>query len=312
MSINDRSDNSIAFPLTFRTREIETNGATIHIRVGGQGSAVMLLHGFGTTGDMWAPLARVLAADHTVIVPDLRGLGLSSKPPGGYDKKMQSDDIAGVMDALGVSSADFVTHDIGNMVGYAFAAQYPHRMTRFVPIDAPLPGVGPWEQIVQDPRMWQFGFGGPDMERLVAGRERIYLDRFWNEFALHPERFDEAKRQHYAALYAMPGAIRAGFAQFAAFGQDALDSQSYLAKGKLTMPVLAIGGEASFGTMMATVMRVAATQVDEAIVPDSGHWIMEENPAATIRLVSGFLERSDAAHPAGQAPRGGELEARAL
>jgi pimeloyl-ACP methyl ester carboxylesterase len=135
------------------------------------------------------------------------------------------------MDALSVPSADFVTHDIGNMVGYAFAAQYPARMTRFVPIDAPLPGVGPWEHIVQDPHMWQFGFGGPDMERLVAGRERIYLDRFWNEFALHPERFDEAKRQHYAALYAIPGAIRAGFAQFAAFGQDALDSQSYLAKG---------------------------------------------------------------------------------
>jgi pimeloyl-ACP methyl ester carboxylesterase len=312
MSINDRSDNSIAFPVAFRTREIETNGATIHVRVGGQGPGVVMLHGFGTTGDMWAPLARVLAADHTVIVPDLRGLGLSSKPPGGYDKKTQSGDIAGVMDALGVSSADFVTHDIGNMVGYAFAAQYPNRATRFVPIDAPLPGVGPWEQIVQDPRMWQFGFGGPDMERLVAGRERIYLDRFWNEFALHPERFDEAKRQHYAALYALPGAIRAGFAQFAAFGQDALDSQSYLAKGKLTMPVLAIGGEASFGTMMATVMRVAATQVDEAIVPDSGHWIMEENPAATINLVSGFLKRSEATRPAGRAPRGGELETRTL
>jgi pimeloyl-ACP methyl ester carboxylesterase len=312
MSFNDRSDNSISFPATFRTRQIETNGATIHLRVGGQGPGVVLLHGFGTTGDMWAPLAGVLTADHTVIVPDLRGLGLSSKPPGGYDKKTQSGDIAGVMDALDVSSADFVTHDIGNMVGYAFAAQYPNRITRFVPIDAPLPGVGPWEQIVQDPRMWQFGFGGPDMERLVAGRERIYLDRFWNEFALHPERFDEAKRQHYAALYALPGAIRAGFAQFAAFGQDALDSQSYLAKGKLTMPVLAIGGEASFGTMMATVMRVAATQVDEAIVPDSGHWIMEENPAATINLVSGFLKRSEATRPAGRAPRGGELETRTL
>jgi pimeloyl-ACP methyl ester carboxylesterase len=191
--------------------------------------------------------------------------------------------VACVMDALGVSAADFVTHDIGNMVGYAFAATSTDRVTRFIPIDAPLPGVGPWEEIVQDPRMWQFGFGGPDMERLVAGRERIYLDRFWNEFSLHRERFDEAKRQHYAALYAMPGAIRAGFAQFAAFGQDALDSKTYLAKGKLSMPVLAIGGEAAFGTMMATVMRIAATDVQEAIVPDSGHWIMGEsschNPA---------------------------------
>jgi pimeloyl-ACP methyl ester carboxylesterase len=290
MSLNDRSDNSTSFPPTFQTREIETNGVTIHTRVSGQGPAVVLLHGFATTGDMWAPLAAALVVDHTVVVPDLRGLGLSSKPLGGYDKKTQSHDVAGVMDALGVPHADFVTHDIGNMVGYAFAAGYPDRVTRFVPIDAPLPGVGPWEQIIQDPRLWQFGFGGPDMERLVAGRERIYLDRFWNEFALHPERFDETKRQHYAALYAMSGAIRAGFAQFAAFGQDAVDSKAYLAKGKLTMPVLAIGGEAAFGTMMATVMRFAAADVQEAIVPASGHWIMEENPAATTKLVTNFLK----------------------
>jgi pimeloyl-ACP methyl ester carboxylesterase len=287
---NNSNGDSIFFPSTFETREIETNGVTIHTRVGGQGRAVVMLHGFGTTGDMWAPLATALVAKHTVIVPDLRGLGLSSKPSEGYDKKTQSRDVADVMDALQVSRADFVTHDIGNMVGYAFAARHPEMVTRFVPIDAPLPGVGPWEQIVQDPRMWQFGFGGPDMERLVAGRERIYLDRFWNDFSLHPKRFDEAKRQHYAALYAMPGAIRAGFAQFAAFGQDAIDNNAYLAKTKLTMPVLAIGGEASFGTMMAKVMRFAATDVQEAIVPDSGHWIMEENPSATIKLVTDFLK----------------------
>ena len=291
MSLKKHSTDSTSFPGAFATREIETNGATIYTRVGGEGPAVMLLHGFGTTGDMWVPLAAALVADYTVIVPDLRGLGLSSKPSGGYDKKTQGRDVAGVMDALGVPRADFVTHDIGNMVGYAFAAAYPDRVTRFVPIDAPLPGVGPWERIVQDPRMWQFGFGGPDMERLVAGRERIYLDRFWNEFALNPARVDEAKRQHYAALYAMPGAMRAGFAQFAAFGQDVLDSQAYLAKGKLTMPVLAIGGEAAFGTMMATVMRFAATDVQEAIVPDSGHWIMEENHSATTQLVADFLSR---------------------
>jgi pimeloyl-ACP methyl ester carboxylesterase len=290
MSINDHSDNSTIFPATFQTREIEANGSTIHTRVGGQGPAVVLLHGFATTGDMWAPLAAALVTDHTVVVPDLRGLGLSSKPSGGYDKKNQSRDVAGVMDALGVQIADFVTHDIGNMVGYAFAAGYTNRVTRFVPIDAPLPGVGPWEQIVQDPRMWQFGFGGPDMERLVAGRERIYLDRFWNDFSLDPSRFDEGKRQHYAALYAMPGAIRAGFAQFAAFRQDALDSKAYLAKGKLTIPVLAIGGEAAFGKMMSTVMRFAATDVQEAIVPESGHWIMEENPAVTTKLVTNFLQ----------------------
>jgi pimeloyl-ACP methyl ester carboxylesterase len=137
--------------------------------------------------------------------------------------------------------------------------------------------------------MWQFAFGGPDMERLVAGRERIDLDRFWNDFSLDPKRFDEAKRQHYASLYALPGAIRGGFAQSAAFGRDAIHNNAHLAKGKLTMPVLAMGGEASFGAMMATVMRFVATDVQEAIVPDSGHWIMEENPSATVSLVTDFL-----------------------
>jgi pimeloyl-ACP methyl ester carboxylesterase len=166
--------NQIPFPAGFETREIETNGATIHVRVGGHhGQAVVLLHGFGNTGDMWAPLAAALAPDHTVIVPDLRVLGLSSKPPVGYDKKTQASDLAGVMDALNTPRADLVTHDIGNMVGYTFAAEHPDRVNRFVPIDAPLPGVDPWEDIQRDPRMWQFGFGGPDMERLVEGRERI-------------------------------------------------------------------------------------------------------------------------------------------
>ena len=145
--------------------------------------------------------------------------------------------MVGVLDALGVRTAEFVTHDIGVMVGFAITATHPERMSRWVAIDAPLPGVGPWDQITQDPAMWHFGFGGSDMERLVAGRERIYLDRFWNELSRDPKRFDEAKRQHYAALYAQPGAIRAGFAQFLAFGQDAADNKTFLAQGKLQMPV---------------------------------------------------------------------------
>ncbi len=205
------------FPSAFRTQEIATNGATIHVRVGGEGPAIVLLHGYGETGDMWAPMAAELARDHTVIVPDLRGLGLSSKPAGGFDKKTQAGDVAGVMDALKVPKADLVTHDIGNMVGYAFAVQHPQRVTRFVLIDAPLPGVGPWEEVLKNPLLWHFRFGGPDMERLVAGRERIYLDRFWNEFSATPAAFTERSRAHYAKQYAMPGAMHSGFMQFAAF-----------------------------------------------------------------------------------------------
>lgn len=279
------------FPADFKVQDIATNGATIHVRVGGKGPAVVLLHGYGETGDMWEPMAVELAKTHTVIVPDLRGLGLSSKPASdGYDKKNQGQDVAGVLDALKVGQVDLVTHDIGNMVGYAFAAEHRDRVRRFVLIDAPLPGVGPWEDVLKNPLLWHFRFGGPDMERLVAGRERIYLDRFWNEFSATPSRFTEASREHYAKLYALPGAMHGGFSQFAAFDRDAVDNKAFMAQGKLTMPVLALGGEKSFGPMMATVMRFAASNVTEGVVPDSGHWIMEENPKATVAMVRDFLD----------------------
>jgi pimeloyl-ACP methyl ester carboxylesterase len=279
------------FPQSFKTETITANGATFHARVGGKGPAVVLLHGYGETGDMWAPLAAQLERDRLVIAPDLRGIGLSSRPPGGYDKKTQGQDVAGVLDALKIDKVDLITHDIGNMVGYAFAAAHPERVTKFVIIDAPLPGVGPWDDIVRSHALWHFSFYGPDAERLVAGRERIYLDRFWNEFSADPKKFGEASRAHYAALYARPGAMHAGFEQFKAFDQDAIDNKAFVAAGKLTMPVLAIGGEKSFGPMMATVMRAAATDVTEAIVPNSGHWVMEENPLATIKLITDFLAK---------------------
>jgi pimeloyl-ACP methyl ester carboxylesterase len=282
-----------AYPAAFHTEEIPANGATIHTRIGGKGPAVVLLHGYGETGDMWAPMAADLMRDHMVIVPDLRGLGLSSKPKSGFDKKNQAEDIAGVLDKLHVTQADLVTHDIGNMVGFAFAMQHPDRVRRFVLIDAPVPGVGPWEEILKNPLLWHFRFGGPDMERLVAGRERIYLDRFWNDFSADPKHFDEASREHYAKLYALPGAMHSGFEQFHAFDQDAIDNRATLAaKGKLKMPVLALGGEKSFGTQMAEVMRAGADNVSGGIVPGSGHWIMEENPAATVKLVREFLDKS--------------------
>ena len=285
------SAQAFAFP-GFAVREIAVNGTTIHVRSGGSGPAVVLLHGYGESGDMWAPLAVELARDHTVVVPDLRGMGLSSKPAGGFDKKNQAADIDGVMTALGVQTADVVAHDIGNMVAFQVAARYPARVTKLVLIDAPVPGVGPWDEILKNPLLWHFRFGGKDMERLVAGRERIYLDRFWNEFSASPDRFSEAARRHYAKLYALPGAMHSGFAQFAAFDQDAIDNRAFLAAGgKLRMPVLALGGEKSFGLTMASVMQAASDNVTAGVVPDSGHWIMEENPRATIKLVRDFLAR---------------------
>jgi pimeloyl-ACP methyl ester carboxylesterase len=156
-----------------------------------------------------------------------------------------------------------VTHDIGIMVGFAVAATHPERVSRWVAIDAPLPGIGPWDQIKQDPTMWHFGFGGHDMER-----------------------------RHYAALYAQPGAMRASFAQFLAFGQDAADNRTFVAHGKLEMPVFSFGGDATFGPLIGEVVRSVADNVEEAIIPDCGHWITEEQPQATTDLVVDFLRRA--------------------
>ncbi len=278
------------FPAGTTIREIATNGTTLHVRIVGTGPAVVLLHGYGDTGDMWGPLAAALARDHTLIIPDLRGMGLSAVATGGFTKRNQAEDIAGVLDALHIAKADVVAHDIGNMVAFAFAAAHPERTTRLILMDAPVPGIGPWDEILKNPLLWHFRFGGPDMERLVAGRERIYLDRFWNEFSADPAHFPEADRQHYAALYAAPGRMHAGFLQFAAFDQDAIDNQALLAKGRLTMPVLAVGGDHSFGPTMAFVMRFAADDVHQAVIPGAGHWLMEEQPAQTVAVISAFLQ----------------------
>jgi len=278
------------FPSSFKTRDIPVDGATIHTRIGGHGPVVMLLHGFGDSGDMWAPLAARLARDHTVVVPDLRGMGLSSHPETGYDKKSEARDIATVLHALGLDGTlALVTHDIGNMVGYAFAAQNRDRVTRWVVMDAPLPGLGNWDSVVKDQRTWHFDFFGPDEERLVAGRERIYLDRFYNELSADPKHIDEETRAHYAALYSRPHAIHNAFAQFAAFRQDAVDNQKFLAEGKLAMPVLAIGGEKSFGPGFANEIAFAATDVRGLSIHDSGHWLMEEQPKATMDAIVAFI-----------------------
>ncbi len=280
------------FPAEMRLQRIQTGDATISVRAGGSGPAVVMLHGFADTGDMWAPLATALIKDHTVIVPDLRGMGYSSRPKSGYDKKTQATDIAAVMDRLGIQKADLVTHDIGNMVGFALAAQYPDLITKWVVIDAPLPGIGPWDEILKSPLLWHFNFRGPDMERLVKGRERIYLDRFWNELSADPKAIGEETRRHYARIYARPGAMHSAFEQFATFNtKDKADNKEFQAKGKLAMPILALGAEKSFGPMQAEVMREVGSNVEGGIVKNSGHWIMEEQPDQTVTLIRAFLDR---------------------
>jgi pimeloyl-ACP methyl ester carboxylesterase len=279
------------WPSVFHHQQMPVSGGTQYVRLGGDGPAVLLLHGFGDTGDMWLPLAEILVKEHTVIVPDLRGMGLSSHQDGGYEKTAQARDLAGILDKLGVQKFALVTHDIGNMVGYPLAALYPARVTRWVVMDAPLPGIGHWDDQLKNPKVWHFNFRGPDVERLVAGRERILLDRFYNELSATPAGIDEETRDHYAALYARPGAIHDAFSgQFAAFAQDAIDNQMLVGKGKLTLAVLAIGGDHSYGAHLATEVSFAAADVRSAVVSNSGHWIMEEQPQQAIAIIVPFLE----------------------
>jgi len=279
----------LQFPPGFQTQEIRNGDTTIHVRLGGSGPAVVMLHGFGETGDMWAPLAAVLCGERTIVVPDLRGMGLSSHPAGGYDKKTQAGDIVSVMDALGIEQADVVGHDIGIMVSYALAALHPSRVTRLVIIEAFVPGVGHWDEIRCAPRLWHFNFNGPDVERLVSGRERIYLDRFWNESSLDPGSIDEATRDYYAQFYALPDAMHSAFSQFAAFAQDAIDNKAFAARGKLQMPVLGIGSEKVYGSKVADELRFVAENVNGDVIAHSGHWVMNEQPDATIAVTRAFL-----------------------
>src|SRR6202166_1856034 len=267
-----------SLPSSFEAKSIHSpEGADIYVRWGGTGAVVVLLHGYAENSDSWPPLAADLMKDNTVVVPDLRGIGRSSKPAGGYDKKTQAKDIRAVATSLGYDKTYVVAHDIGNMVAYAYAATYPDKVEPLVVMDAPIPGIDPWSEILRSPGVWHFNFHGPDAERLVAGRERIYFDRIWNDFTGDPGQPDEATRNFLAATYAQPGGMRAGFAQFAAFSQDAKDNQVF-EQAKLPMPVLAVGGEKSFGPLQAVIMRHVATDVREAVVKGSGHWLMEERP----------------------------------
>ncbi|MDR7098872.1 pimeloyl-ACP methyl ester carboxylesterase [Lysobacter niabensis] len=284
------------FSSAFHGTDMAVTDGTQYVRVGGRGPAVLLLHGFGDTGDMWQPLAEKLVKDHTVIIPDLRGMGLSSHPEGGYEKAAQARDMAKILDALKVRSVQLVTHDIGNMVGYALIAQFPDRVSTWVVMDAPLPGLASWDKQLLNPKVWHFNFRGPDVERLVQGRERILLDRFYNELSADPKGIDEQSRAHYAELYARPGAIHNAFGgQFAAFAQDAKDNQALFAKvGKLKLPVLAIGGDHSYGASIQTEIASVADNVQGAVITDSGHWIMEEQPQQAIQVIEAYLRKTGA------------------
>ena len=270
-------------------RDVEVQGVKLHYLTSGHGAPLLLLHGYAETSLMWRPLMPSLAERFTVIAPDLPGISDSAIPADGLDMKAAAVRIHALMSSLGFQKAEVVGHDIGLMVAYAYAAMYPAETTKLVVMDAFLPGVAGWEAVYNNPGIWHFRFNGPTPEALVRGRERIYFDYFWNDFAADKTRsIPEADRKAYAAAYARPGRMKAGWAYFVSFNQAAKDFEQ-LARTPLAMPVLAIGGEKSLGEVLGAQMKSVARDVTVIVLKNTGHWILEENTRETTDALTKFL-----------------------
>jgi pimeloyl-ACP methyl ester carboxylesterase len=283
---------------SYQSLTADVNGVRIHYLKAGTGKTpLVLLHGFGDTSRMWIPLFADFSKDYTVIAPDLRGLGDSSRPASSYDKKTAAVDIHELIKSLGYERINLVGHDIGLMVAYAYAAQYPNEVSKLALLEAPIPGVGDvWEKIYNDPRLWHFHFVDSQMSLdLVKGREGIFLSHFWDEMSAHPRAFSDSDRQMYAKAYAQDGAMRAAFEYFKAFDrQDAADNRKFAAQ-KLPMPVMVITGDKSMGDVLEVQARMVADNVTAIKLNDTGHWLMEERPAETKAALRKFFSSAQAA-----------------
>lgn len=271
------------------SHSVEVDGAKLHYMTAGSGTPLILLHGYAETSLMWKPIIPLLAERFTVIAPDLPGIGDSDIPASGLDMKSAAIRIHDLAKSLGVQKAEVVGHDIGLMVAYAYAAQFPAEVTKLVLMDAFLPGVPGWEAVYNDPHIWHFRFNGPTPEALVQGRERTYFDYFWNDFAADKTRsIPEAARKAYVAAYSRPGRMHAGWAYFVSFLQAAKDF-AQLSQTRLTMPVLTIGGEKSLGDVLGQQGKLVGTNVTVIVLKDTGHWILEERPKETTDALVKFL-----------------------
>jgi pimeloyl-ACP methyl ester carboxylesterase len=274
---------------TIASRTVEIDGSKLHYLTAGHGTALVLLHGYAETSRMWRPIIPALAKRFTVIAPDLPGIGDSDIPASGLDMKNAAIRIHDLVKSLGVPKAEVVGHDIGLMVAYAYAAQFPAEVSKLVLMDAFLPGVAGWEAVYNNPGIWHFRFNGPTPEALVKGRERTYFDYFWNDFAADKNHsIPEADRKAYAEAYARPGRMHAGWAYFVSFLQAAKDF-AQLSQTKLTMPVLTIGGEKSLGEALGQQAKLVATDATVVILKNTGHWVLEENPQQTTDALQKFL-----------------------
>jgi len=274
---------------TIASYDAKILGVKMHYTMAGHGPTVILLHGYAETSRMWTPILPLLAQRFTVIAPDLPGIGDSAIPADGLDMKTAAIRIHELVRSLGIDKARVVGHDIGLMVAYAYAAQFPAETEKLVVMDAFLPGVAGWEGVYNNPGLWHFRFHGPTPEALVQGRERTYFDYYWNDFAADKTRsIPEADRKAYTAAYARPGRMRAGWGYFDSFPQAAKDF-AQLSQTRLTMPVLSLGGEKSLGAVLGEQMKLVASDVSVVVLKDTGHWVMEENPKETIDALVKFL-----------------------
>jgi pimeloyl-ACP methyl ester carboxylesterase len=271
------------------SRFANVNGVRLHYLVAGKGDPVVLLHGYAETSHMWRPLMAKLADTRTIIAPDLRGAGQSSTPADGYTKAAMARDIHALTSKLGYQRVQIVGHDIGLMVAYAYAAQYPSEVERIALMDAFLPGIGNWRDVWLMRDLWHFHFYGKTALALVRGRERIYFEHFWNDFAADPKHsVPERDRRIYAKAYARHGGMRSGFEYFRTFEQDASDFANF-AKKPLLMPMLVLTGEKASGEFLIEQGRLVAKNVEGVVVRKSGHWLMEEAPDQVIPKLVEFL-----------------------
>jgi pimeloyl-ACP methyl ester carboxylesterase len=269
----------------------DVNGIRLHYLAAGRGDPVVLLHGFAQTSHMWRPLIAELSGRHTVIAPDLRGFGQSAASADGYTKVAMAQDVHVLLNSLKLDRVRLVGHDIGLMVAYALAAQYPQAVDRLVLMEAFLPGVGDWNSVFLLRDLWHFHFYGKTPLALVTGRERTYLEHFWNDFAADPQKSVSGEdREIYANAYAQPGHMAAGMEVFRAFAKDAEDFAGF-ARTRLTMPVLVLSGERAGGPFLIEQGKMVATKVEGVLVKGSGHWLMEEAPDQVIPKLVEFLGR---------------------
>jgi len=270
-------------------RDAKIDNMQLHyVTAGNAPTTVILLHGFAETSRMWRPIIPLLAQKFTVIAPDLPGIGDSSIPDK-VDMLDAARKIHELARSLNIEKARVVGHDIGLMVAYAYAAQFPGETEKLAVMDAFLPGVPGWEAIYNAPNIWHFRFNGEYPEKLVQGRERIYFEYFWNILAADKTHsIPEPDRKAYTEAYSKPGRMRAAWKYFGSWPQLAKDF-AQLSQVKLTMPVLSIGGEKSLGSELAAQMKLVADNVEVIVLPNTGHWILQEPPKETAEALVNFL-----------------------